>query len=328
VLLVSADRTLASGSGHTCTTWLVPQSDIDSVSQSKSDQSFKRMRVNHQSNISHTLEKIESLDISYKIVEMTDFQPSIDWNSHSDYLNPSKGDLNDKRSLRKQYQISNILAAVRPLVTPGCTIVDFCAGGGHVGIVLAYFFKCCKVILVENKEESVKRAVRRIRGLKLQNITICHSNLDYFCGTFNIGVTLHACGVATDLVLRACSKERASFVVCPCCYGSINNTELISYPRSQSFREKLAVKDYFILSHSSDMTTWDGESMNSQLGRSSMELIDVDRCTLMEELGYDTSLRIMVPKSCSPKNHLLIGVFEPSKLGKQHLFPTPVKFKQ
>jgi len=30
VLLVSADRTLASGSGHTCTTWLVPQSDIDS----------------------------------------------------------------------------------------------------------------------------------------------------------------------------------------------------------------------------------------------------------------------------------------------------------
>ena len=117
-------------------------------------------------------------------------------------------------------------------------------------------------------------------------------------------------------------------MVCPCCYGSINNTELISYPRSQSFREKLAVKDYFILSHSSDMTTWDGESMNSQLGRSSMELIDVDRCTLMEELGYDTSLRIMVPKSCSPKNHLLIGVFEPSKLGKQHLFPTPVKFKQ
>ena len=117
-------------------------------------------------------------------------------------------------------------------------------------------------------------------------------------------------------------------MVCPCCYGSIDNTEMISYPRSLRFRQKISVKDYFILSHSSDMTTWDEKSINSQLGRRSMELIDVDRCTLMEELGYDTSLRMMVPKSCSPKNHLLIGVFEPSKLDRQPFLPTPAELKE
>ena len=56
------------------------------------------------------------------------------------------GDLNLERSLRKQQQISNILAAVKPLVKPGYRIVDFCAGGGHVGIVLAFFLKQCEVI--------------------------------------------------------------------------------------------------------------------------------------------------------------------------------------
>ena len=55
------------------------------------------------------------------------------------------------------------------------------------------------------------RAVKRIKELKLENIRICHTNLDYFCGPFDVGVTLHACGIATDLVLNMCYKER--FVV-------------------------------------------------------------------------------------------------------------------
>jgi len=62
-------------------------------------------------------------------------------------------------------------------------------------------------------------------------------NLDYFHGQFNIGTCLHACGVATDLVLQQCLDRGASFVVCPCCYGNIQNTHLVTYPRSQRFRE-------------------------------------------------------------------------------------------
>ena len=98
-------------------------------------------------------------------------------------------------------------------------------------------------------------------------------------------------------------------MVCPCCYGSINDIESVSYPRSQKFRDKMTVEDYVILSRSSDMTTWDEKSTNCRFGRSSMAFVDLDRCSYMEELGYKTLLRAMVPKSCSPKHHLLIGTW-------------------
>ncbi len=61
--------------------------------------------------------------------------------------------------------------------------------------------------------------------------------MDYFVGKFDIGVSLHACGVATDLVIQKCLDNQASFVSCPCCYGSVQENHMISYPRSQRFKE-------------------------------------------------------------------------------------------
>lgn len=68
-------------------------------------------------------------------------------------------------------------------------------------------------------------------------IYLFQCNLDYFIGRFDIGVCLHACGVATDLVLQCCLDKNASFVICPCCYGNIQNTHTVTYPRSNVFRE-------------------------------------------------------------------------------------------
>ena len=62
------------------------------------------------------------------------------------------------------------------------------------------------------------------------------TNLDYFTGDFDVGTCLHACGVATDLVLQRCLDKRASFVVCPCCYGAIQNPHTVLYPRSRAFK--------------------------------------------------------------------------------------------
>ena len=63
------------------------------------------------------------------------------------------------------------------------------------------------------------------------------SNVDYFHGNFDIGVCLHACGVATDLVLQRCLDNQANFVICPCCYGGIQVTHTMNYPRSEAFRK-------------------------------------------------------------------------------------------
>ena len=48
---------------------------------------------------------------------------------------------------------------------------------------------------------------------------------------------LHACGVATDMVLKQCLQNNASFVICPCCYGGIQNTHLITYPTSKYYQD-------------------------------------------------------------------------------------------
>ena len=79
------------------------------------------------------------------------------------------------------------------------------------------------------------RAVKRVQSLGLSNCRFYQGNMDYFKGRFDIGVSLHACGVATDLVIQACIRNGASFVSCPCCYGSVQANHMLSYPRSNVF---------------------------------------------------------------------------------------------
>ena len=49
-------------------------------------------------------------------------------------------------------------AAVVDAVSEGDVVVDFCSGGGHLGILLAYLLPRCHVIMVDNKEESIRNA--------------------------------------------------------------------------------------------------------------------------------------------------------------------------
>ena len=68
----------------------------------------------------------------------------------------------------------------------GNTIVDFCSGSGHIGILVAYVLPRCHVLLIDNKEHSLLKAVERVRKLDLKNISIIQSNVDYFKGSFQV----------------------------------------------------------------------------------------------------------------------------------------------
>ena len=68
-------------------------------------------------------------------------------------------------------------------------------------------------------------------------VTMLTSTNFVILGSFNIGVSLHACGVATDLVIQKCIENTASFVSCPCCYGSVQENHMVNYPRSKEFKE-------------------------------------------------------------------------------------------
>ena len=67
-------------------------------------------------------------------------------------------------------------------------------------------------------------------------------------------MSLHACGVATDLVIQKCIENKASFVSCPCCYGSVQENHMVSYPRSQIFKEvPIAFKVSFSWDYTSEL---------------------------------------------------------------------------
>ncbi|XP_059507317.1 glutathione S-transferase C-terminal domain-containing protein isoform X3 [Stegostoma tigrinum] len=257
-----------------------------------------------------TMNKLEENGISANFTSHPYPSWSLDWGNLPVAVNPIEGRLPSERALRKQQQLDNITSIVTKLAKPGDTVVDFCSGGGHVGIVLAHTLPLCQVILVENKGESLIRAKDRCDDLKLNNIWFIQANLDYFTGPFEIGVALHACGVATDMVIDHCMKAQAAFVISPCCYGFIQNTVKFSFPRSQKFRNILSYKEHMILCRFADQTAVHLPPERKIIGKKCMGLVDLDRACSAEECGYMAYVSSMVPDSCSPKNNLIVGCFQ------------------
>ncbi|NXJ61330.1 GSTCD protein, partial [Rostratula benghalensis] len=233
---------------------------------------------------------------------------TLDWTNLPPAVSPGEGKMSRDRALRKQQQLNNLVAAVTKLAKPGDVIVDFCSGGGHVGIVLAYTMPSCQVVLIENKELSLMRAKDRSDELGLNNIWFIQSNLDYFNGSFNIGVALHACGVATDMVIEHCIKARAAFVISPCCYGFIQNTMKFKYPQSHQFKEILSYKEHMILCRFADQTALQLSPERKLIGKQCMGLVDLDRAWAAEEHNYSVQVTSMEPESCSPKNNMFVGI--------------------
>ncbi|CAH1982946.1 unnamed protein product [Acanthoscelides obtectus] len=236
---------------------------------------------------------------------------NFNWSKIPLEASPNGGALPEKRANRKCEQLENLAKAVIKMAgDKQQTIVDFCSGSGHVGILIAVLLPKCRVFLVENKEQSLSRARDRIASLGLNNVTIVQSNLDYFIGSFDIGVALHACGVATDLVVDKCLSSKAHFVVCPCCYGGIKNCVGVSYPRSATYRDLgITHEDYLVLAHSADQTHGEDNGKTKQ-GYFCMDLVDTDRKKYAESCGYDVHLGKLQPTHCTNKNNLLVGIYK------------------
>ncbi|XP_007946484.1 glutathione S-transferase C-terminal domain-containing protein [Orycteropus afer afer] len=233
---------------------------------------------------------------------------TLDWNCLPAAVSPKEGKMSSDRALRKQQQLNNLVYVVTNQARPGDRIVDFCSGGGHVGIVLAHMLPSCQVTLIENKELSLVRAKKRSDELGLSNIWFIQANMEYFTGMFNIGVALHACGVATDMVIEHCIKVRASFVTCPCCYGFIQNTSKFNFPKSEQFKGTLSYKEHMILCRFADQTAVQLPPQRRLIGKQCMCLVDLDRARAAEERGYSVQVISMEPESCSPKNNMIVGV--------------------
>lgn len=263
--------------------------------------------------IERSLKKIDELGIEI-LSSSKDYDENIndgDWNLPYDAL-PEGGNLPENRLKRKKDQLFSLAREIIAIAKDGDRIVDFCSGQGHLAIILAYKLPQCLIYVLDNKEESLMRAVKRVDRLNLTNIKFFQCNLDYFIGDFEIGTSLHACGIASDIVLMHCKQRQANFVCCPCCYGSVNEMPHITFPRSKFFRSNnITIDDYLCIAHCADQGH-DIKSNKNNIekciqGQYCMDIIDTDRKLYMEECGYDTQLTRLYPEDCTPKNRLLIG---------------------
>ena len=231
----------------------------------------------------------------------------LDWSELPKLVHPLAGSLPPDRLERKCGQLSSLAVPLAKIAKPGDVLVDFCSGGGHLGLLVAHLAPSSTVHMVENKEESLARARERGVEMGANNVWFFQCNLEYYIGTFNIGSSLHACGVATDLVILKCTQARAAFVCCPCCYGGVQCLDNVTYPRSQLYASAgVGLQSYLVLAHAADQTHAGVEKCEQ--GRLCMDIVDTDRGWGVREQGYSVTLSKLEPRDCTPKNNLLVGI--------------------
>ncbi|XP_037079394.1 glutathione S-transferase C-terminal domain-containing protein homolog [Pollicipes pollicipes] len=262
-----------------------------------------------QSDVSAALDRLEAAQFGSRVAAHPGHgRLRLDWDALPAAASPAEGGLPATRLHRKQHQLENLAWLAVRAARPGDTLVDFCCGGGHLGLLLAVLLPACSVVLVENKEESLQRAQHRIAALGLTNVSLYQCNMEFYRGAFQLGVALHACGVATDLVVEHCLAAGAALLCCPCCYGAVHDFGPVRYPRSAAGRRTgAAPRDWLVLGHAADQTHAD-DSAKSQQGRVCMALVDSDRAAHLAEAGYRVLLTVAEPADCSNKNHLLVAV--------------------
>uniref|UniRef100_A0A0D3JIL2 Methyltransferase domain-containing protein n=2 Tax=Emiliania huxleyi TaxID=2903 RepID=A0A0D3JIL2_EMIH1 len=81
-------------------------------------------------------------------------------------------------------------------------LVDFAGGCGPLGLPLAAMLPHCTVTIVELKARSLEIARGRAAAAGLTNVRFVCGDLGAFHEPFDVGLALHACGTASDLVLR------------------------------------------------------------------------------------------------------------------------------
>ena len=188
--------------------------------------------------------------------------------------------MHSDRAWRKELQLANMIDCVLSFIhvmtdnaadenKTKIRIVDFAGGTGHLAVPLALLLPECEVVCVDLKKWSLDLLRARVDGYfdvstiqdaigvehesqatkSLPNLYTYYGSIQSYSDSFDIGVSLHACGEASDWVLRKCVEKNACFVVCSCCSGKLSrdasnpytyhstgrNENAIRYPQSKVF---------------------------------------------------------------------------------------------
>eukprot|EP00644_Phytophthora_capsici_P009625 jgi/Phyca11/9198/fgenesh1_pm.PHYCAscaffold_35_\ len=276
---------------------------FEEVLERLEDTSFGRSKANYRCNPLKCLHKSED--------ETLEQQQGIPWADLPDGIHPRDGKLQPERARNKRQQVDNLAVFLQRILRPGDVVVEFCAGSGYVALPLACLFPQCTFVLLDKKEPSLAIAEERIAAAQLTNVEIFCGFIDDYHKPFDVGIALHACGEATDMVMQKCLAERAAYVLAPCCVGKIKLSEL-AYPRSAALAAELSRTEYEVLAKAADF----GHSSSAAVAHTEINrrrrrcktLLESDRNMRAEEAQYDTFMFVMHPPTATPKNDVLVGI--------------------
>jgi hypothetical protein len=214
-----------------------PQPHKKKAQSKKRKRARRALRLNLRPQIDAVLPRLGEQRVGHATPELvasaagsaaSDRSAGIDWARLPAQLNPLAGKVPPARAQRKRRQIESLLYWACRLLPPpasGCTptAVDFCAGGGHLGLVLAALRPDITVVLLDLKQPALDGAERRAAAMSLSNVeTFCGAVGDWPRGRpFDMALALHSCGGAADAVQAAAIAAGAAYVIAPCCYGFV-----------------------------------------------------------------------------------------------------------
>lgn len=248
------------------------------------------------------------------------------------------------RASKKRTQLVALLRIITPIILarqrhqqrPNRTsspiaVVDFCCGCGHVGLLIAAAFPSVSVILVDVKPIALQIAAKRAKAAHLTNVRTVQSTVLDFPPSIecDVAVALHACGDASDDVLRIAIQRQASLIVAPCCVGSLASPGLSSHlgkfgqqqkqriksansntvtPKSKILSDMVTLDEFGLLARVADF----GElsTGKDQWRGIAKMMVEQDRIAGLCEQGYctkDVMLVKMRPETCTPKNDVLVA---------------------
>ncbi|OLQ15351.1 Glutathione S-transferase C-terminal domain-containing protein-like [Symbiodinium microadriaticum] len=237
--------------------------------------------------------------------------------STAEALDPADGELDVGRAARKRAQVECLASYALQMMEPTTKVVEFGAGSGHLGLLLASQRSDCQVVLVEAKEYSADVAARRIEGTGISNCRVFHGTVDAFAATgeeFDLAVGLHLCGLLTDAVLGLARRRFAEACVVPCCYGQVatlkedhrrgEGTAQRMHPCSKAMR-MIPREAFAWCAKAADFTAgkggaFDPKSDGFRTALKCMRIVDTDRLWTAREEGFEGMLGTL-QQGCSPK---------------------------
>lgn len=132
---------------------IVPSQSLYKSDPKRSNPASRVFTRQHEINrIVDQLGQLQELDLFSSFSSDTESIPGSDsvvnWSSLPRDVHPMGGELPPDRVEKKCHQLENMTSAVLKLAKDGDIVVDFCSGGGHLGIVIAYMLQSATVILV------------------------------------------------------------------------------------------------------------------------------------------------------------------------------------